>query len=108
MTTYFLWLAPAVALSMPLLVHAQTPGDPSGKVTAQELRYRSAFSDYKPWQDVKRGDWRQLNDNVRPAPKSGNGQGQMQHGAHTPSAPQAPASAAAPAHRGHHMHGGKP
>jgi hypothetical protein len=114
MTTTFHWLAPAVALSLPWLAHAQVPIDPAGKVPAPELRYQSTFSDYKPWQDIKRGDWRQLNDNVRPAPKGANGHGHMPHGhrspatAHPPGA-QHPASAPAlPAPRDHHRHGGKP
>jgi hypothetical protein len=107
MTTHFLWLAPALALSLPLSARAQRdPAD--AKAPAPALRYPSAFSDYKPWQDVKRGDWRQLNDNVRPANKGAGSHGHMHHGASAPSTPQAPASAPAPGHRGHHMHGGKP
>ena len=107
MTTHFLWLAPALALSLPLLVRAQDePTDP--KSSAQPLRYASAFSDYKPWQETKRGDWRQLNDNVRPATKDGQGHRHGGPGA-TPSAPSPSASSlASPTHRGHHVHGGKP
>lgn len=107
MTTQFLWLAPALALSLPLLARAQgDAADP--KSSAQPLRYQSPFSDYKPWQEIKRGDWRQLNDNVRPAAKDAQGH---RHGGSSaaPSAPGSSASSpAAPSHQGHRMHGGKP
>ena len=107
MTSHFLWLAPALALC--LLAAARAQGDPAdGKAAVPALRYQSAFSDYKRWQEAKRADWRQLNDNVRPVPKGTGSQGHMHHGAQTPSAPQAPASAPPSAHRGHSMHGGKP
>lgn len=105
------WLAPAVALSLPLLAIAQQGTNPTdSKAPASELRYQSAFADYKPWQDMKPGNWRQLNDNV--APKDGKGGGHAGHGAATaPAAPAAKASApAAPAavgRQGHHMHGGQ-
>jgi hypothetical protein len=35
------------------------------------LQYRSAFADYKPWQDTRPGDWRALNDAVKGGAMSG-------------------------------------
>lgn len=108
------WLAPAVALSLPLLAVAQQGTSPTdSKAPAPELRYQSAFADYKPWQDVKPGNWRQLNDNV--APKPGASSGHAGHGSAQPATPAAPAAAPAPAmksphqggHEGHQMPGGK-
>lgn len=108
------WLAPAVALSLPLLAIAQQSASPSDpKAAAPTLRYQSAFADYKPWQDVKPGNWQQLNDNV--APKPGASSGLAGHGSAQPAASAAPATAAAPAkksphqggHEGHQMSGGK-
>jgi hypothetical protein len=101
-------LAPAMALSLPLLSLAQQTGDPAdGKAATQPLRYQSAFSDYKQWQDVKPGNWRQLNDTVRDA--AARGGGHAGHGvAASPAQPAAGASAPAAApHQGQHMHGGK-
>ena len=113
MINLFSRLAPVAALCLPLLALAQPgrpdPADPTASAPA--LRYQSAFADYKPWQDLKPGDWRVVNDNVRDAAAKGGGQA----GHSMPSAP--PASASAPAskasapamraHEGHHMHGGK-
>jgi hypothetical protein len=106
-------LAPAVVLCLPLLALAQAgPVDPSdSKASAPTLRYRSAFADYRPWQDTKPGDWRAANDKVRDAAAKGSG-----HAGHaTPATPPAAASApgsnasgsAVSGHGGHHMHGGK-
>src|SRR4051794_16166378 len=64
--------------------------------------YRSAFEGYKSWQDVKPGDWRELNDAVRQGGMPGMGHmhdlttpasdaGHMSH----PSAPSASAASAA-------------
>lgn len=101
-----------LALCVPLAALAQAPAPAAGasSASAPALRYQSAFADYKSWQDIKPGDWRQLNDNV--APKDGKGGGHAGHGtAPAPAAPAAKASApAAPAavgHQGHHMHGGQ-
>jgi hypothetical protein len=97
-------LAPAVALSLPLLAGAQQSPPPSAKASAPTLPYRSAFADYKPWQDIKPGNWRQLNDTLT----SGAAGGHAGHGA-TPAAKPAPAaSAPAPRHHGHHNHGATP
>lgn len=105
-------LAPAVVLSLPLIAWAQAgrddPADPG--LAAPALRYRSAFADYKPWQDNKPGDWRAVNDAVRDAATRGgahSGHG-MPAGARAPApAPQASAPPL-PDHAGHHPHGGKP
>jgi hypothetical protein len=113
MKNAFQRLAPAMALCLPLLATAQQASSPAdAKAAGQPLRYQSAFSDYKPWQDIKPGDWRQLNDSV--APKDGKSGGHAGHGAAPASAPAAPAAkASAPAapaaetHQGQHMHGGK-
>lgn len=100
----------ALALCVPLAALAQTPAAAAPSASAPALRYQSAFADYKPWQDIKPGDWRQLNDNV--TPKDGKGGGHAGHGAApAPAVPAAKASApAAPAaggHQGHQMHGGQ-
>ncbi len=109
MKTKTSWLVTAL-LALPVAAFAQTdPANPA--VSAPELRYQSAFSDYKPWQDLKPGNWRALNDALGSTPVSGHGG----HGA----APVA-ASAAGPApvrpasvqplpaagQDSHHMHGG--
>lgn len=99
-------LAPAMALCMPLWAMAQANNaDPSSaKAVAPPLRYQSAFSDYKPWQDVKPSDWRAVNETVRAAASAGGG-----HAGHAvpPSAPATPAPARSmPGHSGHQMHGG--
>ena len=105
-------LLPAAALCLPLLAVAQAGrADPAdAKAPAPALSYRSAFADYKPWQNLEPGNWRELNDKVAPAPRKSSG-----HAAHGPSAPVAPAApAAAKAHapaasagHGHGTHGGK-
>lgn len=84
-------LALAVSLGLPLVAHAQprvSPADP--QASAPALRYRSAFVDYQAWQDVKPGDWRQLNAQVAPASAPAVG----------PAHPRG--------HAGHAMPGGKP
>lgn len=99
-----------LALCAPLaaLAQAPAPAAAASSASAPALRYQSAFADYKPWQDIKPGDWRQLNDNV--APKDGKGGGHAGHDA-APAAPaanaSAPAAPTASSHQGHHMHGGQ-
>lgn len=106
-------LAPALALCLPQLALAQAgqpdPADP--KSSAPALRYQSAFSDYKPWLDIKPGNWREANDTVgSPAAKDGEHAGRDVP-ASVPAAPD-PASkttpAAIPGHGAHQHHGGKP
>lgn len=98
------WLVPAVALSLPLLAVAQQSSGPSDpKAAASALRYQSAFADYKPWQDVKPGNWRQLNDNVAPKPEASGGH--AGHGSAQSPASAASAAAPAPAMKNHHQGG---
>ena len=82
------WAATAVLMGVPFLAAAQAnPADPGA--SAPPLGYQSAFSDYKPWQDIKPADWRAVNDTVRDAAAKGGG-----HGGH--GAAPAPAPSAAP------------
>lgn len=102
-------LASALALGLPLLATAQGRADPADpKAPTRTLAHRSAFADYKPFQDITPGDWRRLNDTVgRAALKPG----AMQKDA---SAPPAAPAASAPAAKaptspmpqmpGHHQH----
>jgi len=105
-------LAPAVVLGLPALALAQQSGNPRDtQAPVQALRYQSAFTDYKPWQDIKPGDWLQLNDNVRSG--LGAAGGHAGHGMANPasqaaSAPSPVPGASGPTHQGHQMHGGKP
>lgn len=101
-----------LALCLPLgaLAQAPTPAVAASSASAPALHYQSAFADYKPWQDIRPGEWRQLNDNV--APKDGKGGGHAGHGAApAPAAPAAKASTsvapAAGGHKRHQMHGGQ-
>lgn len=105
-------LAPAVALSLPLLATAQQSAPPSAKASAPALTYHSAFADYKPWQEIKPGPWRRLNDALTAGGAAASGH--ASHGA-APSATPMPgaqpapaASAPAPRHHGHHHHGARP
>ncbi len=88
--------------------HAQTP------TSSPQLGYQSAFSDYRPYRDAPRANWRELNDRVAAAPGGTGGHaGHAGHAGHMMGAAKpAPASAAKPGHaaphHGHGMHGGKP
>lgn len=66
MNRLFRWLAPAIALCLPLVVPAQPANTDPAKpgATVPRLQYRSAFAEYKPWQDSKPGDWKAMNDAV--------------------------------------------
>lgn len=108
MNTFLNGLA-ATALCVPLAALAQPAPSHPGKAgaPASPLTYRSAFADYKPWQDAKPGDWKALNDAVG---KSGGHSMSMPMGAGTASPPASAASKPAmPGHGGHQMHmqGGK-
>jgi hypothetical protein len=89
-----------MALCFPLIVAAQErPSRPSDEpVAPTTLPYRSAFSDYRPWQEVKPGDWRALNDTVREAAARGGAHGghsmgqQPAGGAGAPTPSKPPAS----------------
>lgn len=104
------WLAPAMALSLPLGAFAQqTTAAPKG-APAAPLPYQSAFSDYKPWTDIKQGNWRELNDALA-APASGS-----RHGSGSRAAPSAQGQTPAHAlpmpmpkgHQSHTMPGARP
>jgi hypothetical protein len=104
-------LAPAVVLCLPLLVSARAGrADPTdARASAPPLRYASAFADYKPWQDIKPGDWRAVNDGVRQAASQGGSH--AGHAAPASAAPAPKASTPAPAaagHGAHHQPGSKP
>jgi hypothetical protein len=107
MNNLFSWIAPAVALCIPPVALAQ-PANPDPRkpgATAPRLQYRSAFADYKPWQDTKPGDWKAMNDAVG---KSGGHSMGMPMGAASAPAPAA-SKPAMPDHSGHQMpmQGGK-
>ncbi|MFY9509434.1 MAG: hypothetical protein WAQ05_00485 [Rubrivivax sp.] len=105
MNTFLSRLAPALALSLPLLAIAEQRADAAqAKGSATPLRYQSAFADYKPWQDVQPGNWRRLNDGLVPA--AGRAGGHTTHGmGDAPPAPAAKASApAAPPHQSLQLH----
>ena len=105
-------LSPAMALCLPLLASAQAgyadPTDP--KAPAAPLRYTSAFADYKPWQDIKPGDWRVVNDNVRnPAAKAAShGQSSSAPAVAAPAPGPKASTPAMPGHGGHQMPGSRP
>jgi len=102
-------LAPALALSLPLLAGAQGVAELRNAKTGTPLRYQSAFADYRPYSDVDLGNWRAINDAVGVAAlKQGSHAG---HGATaTPSpaspanAPAAAASSAKPGREAPHLH----
>jgi len=114
------WVATAALMGLPLMAAAQAnPADPGAPAPA--LGYPSAFSDYKPWQEIKAADWRAVNDTVRDAAAKGGGH--EGHGTaaapvptpasaavpHAAPRPAAPAPAPAPASQapaGHQGHGG--
>lgn len=105
-------LVPALVLCLPLGVLAQPASsraeDPDAPAPA--LRYQSAFADYKPWQDIQPGNWRQLNDALVATP-AGQAAGHASHAMPPPpggtAAPDSHRRPAAP-HGGHSTHGGKP
>lgn len=112
MKTHCSWLAPVLALSLPSLVVAQQADATDAKAPSTHLRYQSAFADYKPWQEIKPGNWRQLNDQVAPAAGAAGGHAGHNMRTTAPTAAPAPASKAselpASPHKGHDRHGGKP
>lgn len=105
--TTLLWVA-GISACAPMLAIAQRaePARP-----AAQLKYTSAFADYKPFKDLEPGDWRALNDAVgAAAAKQG-----VQPSQPSQSAPAAAPKAAMPAHdmksmpgMNHPMKGGKP
>lgn len=112
MTKRFLRLVPAAALCIPWVATAQAgrsdPAAPDAPFPA--LAYQSAFADYKPWQEIKAGDWRVVNDTVRDASLKTGGHA-AGHAAPTPPSkitvePSAAMTATSP-HGSHQMRGGK-
>lgn len=107
-------LAPALALSLPLIAGAQAVAEPRNAKAGTPLRYQSAFADYKPYSDVDLGNWRALNDAVGAAAlKQGGHAGHGSAASPTPasptSAPSAAASSAKPGREAppmHHSHHG--
>jgi hypothetical protein len=104
----FTRLAHAMALGFPLLALAQQSAPAPTKASAPALPYQSAFADYKPWQDLKPGDWRQLNDSLTAGAESPGHGGHGGHGATKPAPPSSPkpmraASMPASGHHGHHQ-----
>jgi hypothetical protein len=102
-------LATAVFLCVPVLAPAQPePANPGA--LAPSLRYQSAFSDYKPWQDIAVDDWSRLNDAVKGSPGT---PGQSRPGVTAApatsavSASKPPPSAPGRGERHMHMHGGQ-
>ena len=114
--------APALALSLaPLAASAEPATAASASGTPS---YRSAFADYKPWQDLKQADWRALNATTTGAmgamadmsgmldissnhsPGAMTGMSGIPAQSPSVAAPGASAAASTPPHAGHHMHGG--
>jgi len=101
-------LALAMALSLSMPVFPQQGSDSAElEAPARPLRYQSAFADYKPWQDLEPGNWKQLNDNLAPAPGTGSNAGHRSAEPAAPATAPKPSAPAAPAHQEHHMYGGK-
>ena len=106
----------ALALCVPIFSAAQADKGEPPKATPQ-LTYKSAFADYKPYQETPLADWRELNDKVVGAPggasgHAGHSMGGMM-GMEMPPKLAAPASAAmpvktSPTHEGHLTPGFKP
>ena len=109
MNTKTSWRVTAI-VALPLAALAQAdPAAPSA--AAPPLPYRSAFSEYKPWRDLQRGDWRAMNDALGSASTGGHGAHGAASGTATPApAPAKPASrqqAPAAGHKAHHTQGGQ-
>jgi hypothetical protein len=106
MKKQFQFGAAAFAVCMPLFAAAQSPRThvDKGAAPAPALRYTSAFTDYKPFQNLKPSDWRGLNETV--GKSSGPGAHGMGADMSIPSqaAPPASGQTAPPSP----AHGGKP
>jgi hypothetical protein len=114
MSNFFIRWAPAVASCLaPFASALAGSAEPTPVAASAPPAYRSVFADYKPWQDLKPGNWRALNDALGSGEAGAMGAMHDMSGMHGPpsSAPaaSAPASAAsAAAHSAHHMQGGHP
>lgn len=102
-----LWVA-GIHACAPMLALAQ-PTEPT-RTTAQ-LKYISAFADYKPFQDLELGNWRSLNDTVGAAVAKPGAQSSQP----SQTSPAVTPKASMPAHdmksmpgMKHPMQGGKP
>jgi hypothetical protein len=99
-------LLSAMSLAVPLSAAPQpTRSDPVATsqpelapVATSELNYQSAFADYKPYRDIKPGDWRAANDAVGKASGGHSGQGMGMNSQPVSAAPSN-------AHSGHHLGG---
>ena len=106
MKTHVTILLSALSLGVPLSAAAQpTRSDPAAvsqpelaPAATSELTYQSAFADYKPYQDLKLGDWRAANDAVGKGPGGHSGQGMGMNSQPVSTAPS-------DAHSGHHTGG---
>jgi hypothetical protein len=110
MNSFFPRLAAVAALCLPVLALGQAgrPDPSDAKAAAPALRYRSAFADYKPWQQTRPGDWRAANDNVRQAgAKSGGHAGHPMSAASAAAASVPAPSSPARDHGSHPTHGGR-
>lgn len=108
MKNFLPWLAPTVALSLPLGGLAQPSSDAQTATPSPQLSYQSAFSDYKPWTDIKAGDWRRLNDDVGKAPGGSGHVSGAAPASHAPGQMPGHAMPMNPGHQGHPMPGAKP
>ena len=102
MNTNFLRVTGAIVLGIPLIAGAQrAPQDPADpKAPASALQQPSAFQDFKPFQEVKAGDWRKVNDTVGSA--AGSTTNSMDKMVMEPAAPASAPSKVPPA--SHHQH----
>jgi hypothetical protein len=108
MNNLFRRFALSLVLCLPLATLAQIDAQPSADgASERQLLYRSAFADYTPWQDIKPGDWRALNNSLKRAGMAGHTMGSMAPVA-TPAAGSAASAPVIPSHAAHPMHGGKP
>lgn len=106
-----LWVAGFSACA-PMLAIAQ-PAEPTRP--AAQLKYTSAFADYKPFKDLEPGDWRALNDAVGAAAAKQGVQPSQPSQTAPATVPPATQKGGMPAHdmksmpgMNHPMQGGKP
>lgn len=106
-----LWVA-GISACAPMLAIAQ-PAEPTRPAT--QLKYTSAFADYKPFKDLEPGDWRALNDAVGAAAAKQVVQPSQPSPTSPATVPPAAPKAGMPAHdmksmpgMNHPMQGGKP
>jgi len=66
MKTHLKFFASAAALGIPMFAAAQatSPASNDSIPASSSLRYESAFADYKPYSDIKTGDWKAMNNAV--------------------------------------------